>query len=443
MPDEKKPAEPGAQTPPAEKHWYDGPGSKPGEWEPPKGSRGQKDSWGKTTKGRGNEKESTGHKAHETEHEFTYGPVYKKTFIDTDNSPEHQKKFSTKEGERDLTYRSWLNAKVEAEVLSASYDPEKIVGKVTAVNIKAEGSLLHAQTGLKVDVGKALGDALKRMIFDEVEVPGPNPPSAPAPMAARVGDITAHLAPLAPGVGSVNVIIGGMPAWRVGPDMHLCPAPGFPHGLGPAMPGAPTVLINGFPAARASDFIVEPTGGPDVIMLGCPTVMIGVSAPPPTGAPGKATRSWAGSLLEGALDSLSGLVLFESVPAGDLVKVEVEAKLGGEVDFEKAKGKVEASAGALIAAAKGEIPVKIRLRVPFTNQFLGVGVTAEGSLLSAGAEANARAAFNENGKTAEFSVGAKAGAGLAGAGIKGTADLAPAGEDYPHLAEKKGPAPSK
>jgi len=32
--------------------------------------------------------------------------------------------------------------------------------------------------------------------------------------AARVGDNTAHGAPLFPGLGSLNVLIGGMPAWR-------------------------------------------------------------------------------------------------------------------------------------------------------------------------------------------------------------------------------------
>src|ERR1051325_951099 len=32
--------------------------------------------------------------------------------------------------------------------------------------------------------------------------------------AARVGDSSAHGAPLAPGPGSTTVMIGGMPAWR-------------------------------------------------------------------------------------------------------------------------------------------------------------------------------------------------------------------------------------
>ena len=36
------------------------------------------------------------------------------------------------------------------------------------------------------------------------------------PPAATLGDMTAHGTPLAPGPGSVNVFIGGKPAWRAG-----------------------------------------------------------------------------------------------------------------------------------------------------------------------------------------------------------------------------------
>lgn len=296
---------------------------------------------------------------------------------------------------------------------------------------------MHAQAGVKVDVGKEVGDALKRLLFGEVEVPAPNPPTPAAPMAARVGDMTAHGSPLAPGTGSPNVFIGGLPAWRATMDMHLCPLPGVPHGGGVVTPGAPTVLINGFPAARAGDFIVEPTGGPNVILLGCPTVMIGVSNAPPAGGPSKPKRNWLGSVVEGGLDLLSGLVLFESVPSADLVKVEVEGKVAGELDLAKGGGKAEASLGAMVAAAKGEIPVKVRLRIPFTNQFLGLGVAVEGTLVSVGAEANARAAINSGGKAVDITVGAKVGAGVGGVGVKVSGDVAEAGESYPHLAQPK------
>jgi uncharacterized Zn-binding protein involved in type VI secretion len=392
----------------------------------------------KSEKGWGNERDATGTKKPEVSKEIGVGPLFKKTWIDTDADPALQKKFSTKDPKGvDLTYRSWLNAKASAELLSAAYDPEKKVAKGTLFAAKAEGSLLHAQAGVKVDVGKEVGDALKRLLFDEIKVPAPNPPTPPAPMAARVGDMTAHGSPLVPGTGSPNVIIGGLPAWRATMDMHLCPVPGVPHGGGVVAPGAPTVLINGFPAARASDFIVEPTGGPNVILLGCPTVMIGVSTATPAGGPPKPKRSWLGSLVEGGLDLLSGLVLFESVPSADLVKAEVEGKVAGEINLAKGGGKVEAGLGAMIAAAKGELPVKVRLRIPFTNQFLGLGVAVEGTLLSAGAEANARLAIKQDGKLFDTSWGAKAGVGVGGVGVKVSGDVAEPGESYPHLAQPK------
>jgi uncharacterized Zn-binding protein involved in type VI secretion len=96
------------------------------------------------------------------------------------------------------------------------------------------------------------------------------------PAAARVGDMTSHGTPLAPGIGSTNVIIGGMPAWRVGADSHVCPlVDGLkPHVGGVVAKGSSTVLINGFPAARQDDQVVE-AGPPNAIAAGCPNVQIG------------------------------------------------------------------------------------------------------------------------------------------------------------------------
>lgn len=94
--------------------------------------------------------------------------------------------------------------------------------------------------------------------------------------AARMGDPTAHGTPLAPGPGSVNVLIGGKPAWRAGADMHLCPLVTgvVPHVGGMVAMGSATVLINGLPAVRAGDTIVE-SGPPNTIVMGEPTVLIG------------------------------------------------------------------------------------------------------------------------------------------------------------------------
>ncbi len=94
----------------------------------------------------------------------------------------------------------------------------------------------------------------------------------------------------------------GQPAARI-TDMHTCPMSDGPkpHVGGPVMKGVPTVLIDNIPAARATD-MVTCVGPPDmiakgsnsvfinklpaarmgdqtahggVIVLGCPTVLIG------------------------------------------------------------------------------------------------------------------------------------------------------------------------
>lgn len=68
----------------------------------------------------------------------------------------------------------------------------------------------------------------------------------------------------------------GMPAARV-TDMHVCPmVTGIvPHVGGPiAVPGAPTVLIVGLPAATVTSMCVC-VGPPDTIALGSFTVLLG------------------------------------------------------------------------------------------------------------------------------------------------------------------------
>jgi uncharacterized Zn-binding protein involved in type VI secretion len=98
--------------------------------------------------------------------------------------------------------------------------------------------------------------------------------------AARMGDQTAHGGVIV--MGCSSVLICGMPAARVG-DMHTCPMitpgiPPVPHVGGPILPpGSPTVLIGGMPAARMGD-MASCVGPPDVIMMGCSTVLIGLGA---------------------------------------------------------------------------------------------------------------------------------------------------------------------
>jgi len=69
------------------------------------------------------------------------------------------------------------------------------------------------------------------------------------------------------------------PAARVG-DMHTCPmatpgTPPVPHVGGPILPpGCPMVLIGFMPAARVTD-MATCVGPPDIIVKGSATVMIG------------------------------------------------------------------------------------------------------------------------------------------------------------------------
>ena len=96
------------------------------------------------------------------------------------------------------------------------------------------------------------------------------------PPAARVADPTTHGAPLAPGPGSTDVLIGFMPAWRAMIDQHACPLVSItgPDGVGMVMMGSPTVLIDYMMACRMGDIVVEVPGlamGPmNPIIMGCP-----------------------------------------------------------------------------------------------------------------------------------------------------------------------------
>ena len=153
--------------------------------------------------------------------------------------------------------------------------------------------------------------------------------------AARVTDNVVHpTPPILTGIGSINVFIGKLPAWRgVSPaaaaallsaktatdtanqaaeaatkaaggtpaapvakaaeiatkaasaatmataiassaglaDKHACVL----HGVGVVINGSQTVLINGLPACRMRDSILEVRGPFNKIVRGCPTVFIG------------------------------------------------------------------------------------------------------------------------------------------------------------------------
>jgi uncharacterized Zn-binding protein involved in type VI secretion len=101
------------------------------------------------------------------------------------------------------------------------------------------------------------------------------------PPAARITDLTTHGTPLAPGPGSVDVLIGGLPAWRTNIDQHACPMVNVSgaDGIGAVVVGSVTVMIDFQFACRIGDIVVEKPGlamGPvNPIVMGCPTVIIG------------------------------------------------------------------------------------------------------------------------------------------------------------------------
>jgi uncharacterized Zn-binding protein involved in type VI secretion len=126
------------------------------------------------------------------------------------------------------------------------------------------------------------------------------------PPAARITDPTTHGAPLAPGPGSANVLIGGLPAWRAQIDQHACPAASISgaDGVGSVLVGCPTVLINSMMACRLGDIVVEKPGlamGPaNPIIMGCPTVLIGVPSPAPQAACMQSASAQGAPFVQGA-----------------------------------------------------------------------------------------------------------------------------------------------
>jgi len=91
------------------------------------------------------------------------------------------------------------------------------------------------------------------------------------PAAARVTDVTTHGGTIV-GPGIPTVLIEGMPA-AVATDNHVCALP--PSGHAPTVSifpiGSTTVLIGGKPALRTSDTCLCGAGAP----VGAVTVLIG------------------------------------------------------------------------------------------------------------------------------------------------------------------------
>ncbi|MBM3758273.1 MAG: hypothetical protein FJW38_30400 [Acidobacteria bacterium] len=95
-------------------------------------------------------------------------------------------------------------------------------------------------------------------------------PAAPAAIAAETAGKMALTT-------AANAMAGAMAS--TGASMHMCPMPTppipVPHGPGFVIDGSKTVMINNLPACRMGDTVMEILGGPDKIVKGEPTVIIG------------------------------------------------------------------------------------------------------------------------------------------------------------------------
>jgi uncharacterized Zn-binding protein involved in type VI secretion len=286
-----------------------------------------------------------------------------------------------------------LYGKAEAKS-KLSLDLDKKEAELTVIKAEAQGSVVHGEAKGELDLGSLLMAPFK-------DKPPHTPPTPGAgPMAARVGDLTGHGTPLAPGIGSPNVLIGGMPAWRATADMHLCPIVKgvVPDVGGVVMVGAPTVLINNMMACRMGDMVVEIPGGPNPIAMGCPTVMIGPAAGSASGDGG---------------DKGTGLKATGKA-TGDVLTAKAEAELS--VVANKDKVMATAKAGAMAAVLKGNIDLGLSIPIPFTDHAITLGASGEGTLLSAGAEGEASAGWSKE-KGYQAKIGGKVGVGLGGVGV--------------------------
>jgi uncharacterized Zn-binding protein involved in type VI secretion len=92
-------------------------------------------------------------------------------------------------------------------------------------------------------------------------------PGAPAAKAAEEATKAAAAAQM----GAMITSMAG------GADIHMCsvPLPLPPHGPGVVIDGSQTVLINGLPACRMGDTVLEAVGPPNKIVKGEMTVLIG------------------------------------------------------------------------------------------------------------------------------------------------------------------------
>ncbi|HEV1287932.1 MAG TPA: PAAR domain-containing protein [Bryobacteraceae bacterium] len=297
-----------------------------------------------------------------------------------------------------------------------SYDLNEKEASLNVINAKVQISVVHTKLKGKFKLGAWISS-----LFSSDE-PEEKPKEEPAKegteqqgqagmagmgalMAARVGDLTSHGSPLAPGIGSTNVFIGNMPAWRTEMDFHACPVVKgvIPDVGGVVLMGSPTVFINFMMACRIADMVVEIPGGPNAIAIGCPTVFIGGGGGG-GGAAGGGGGDGGGGESKDKKKEGEGVTV-DASGEGDLLTASAEANVG--VVFNKEAIKATGKLGAMAAVAKGKIEGGITFPLPWGHSIrFGAGIG--GSYLSAGADIHGDAGW-----TKEEGLHASWGAGLA------------------------------
>lgn len=145
--------------------------------------------------------------------------------------------------------------------------PGVLTGGPTAVNVIIGGQPAWRGVGAAgaaaLSAAKATSDTALQAA-EAATLAAAGTPGAPAAIAAeKLAQATA--------VATLGSMMAGM-----GTDLHACVTiPPIPHGTGIVTNPSTTVIVRGMPQARMGDTITEPLGPPNIIAMGCPTVLVG------------------------------------------------------------------------------------------------------------------------------------------------------------------------
>ena len=153
-------------------------------------------------------------------------------------------------------------------VLAGSGSPTVLIGKKPAWR-GVGGAMVGA-----IQAAKATADAAIQAA-EAATLAAAGTPGAPAAKAAEEAIKASTAASMSSSMS--GFVSGSISAAGAVPDIHTCgmPLPVPPHGPGLVIDGSKTVFINGLPACRQGDTIVEAVGPPNKVTAGDPTVIIG------------------------------------------------------------------------------------------------------------------------------------------------------------------------